>query len=341
MTSPAHARQMPIRAADGPEFTAEQRWPAMVLCSATEPSPPAFEPSPPAFEPTPPPPPVSQPLVRTNSLPPEWSVRRARRVLQPVFRGARALSPDDLNTRERMAALRSLVGSGPVWAGLSAAHLLGADTQAIGLPLDLANATSGRFRHRDGVRMRRLLLTEEDIVETDLGHSMTALRTALDLAVRGTRPLDIARVDQVLRVGRVSVADLGALVDRSGGMRGIRTARANLAELDPRAESIPESVLRLELVRLGLPPPTPQLEVRAPDGRVIARLDLGWKEQRVGVEYDGEYHDADRQQRSRDRGRHNELRAVDWTVYQVDAILGRNPTAVFDLLRPHLLMPRD
>ena len=71
--------------------------------------------------------------------------------------------------------------------------------------------------------MRRLLLTEEDIVQTDLGHSMTALRTALDLAVRGTRPLDIARVDQVLRVGRVSVADLGALVDRSGGMRGIRT----------------------------------------------------------------------------------------------------------------------
>ena len=94
-------------------------------------------------------------------------------------------------------------------------------------------------------------------------------------------------------------------------------------------------------MRLGLPPPTPHLEVRAPDGRVIARLDLGWKEQRVGVEYDGEYHDADRQQRSRDRGRHNDLRVIGWTVYQVDAILGRNPWAVFSLLQPHLLKPRD
>ncbi|MBK8468564.1 MAG: hypothetical protein IPL45_01890 [Actinomycetales bacterium] len=236
-----------------------------------------------------------------------------------------------------MSALRSVVGSGPVWVGLSAAYLLGADTQARGLPLEMANATSGRFRDRDGVRMRRLMLADADLVETPVGRSLTAVRTALDLAVRGRRPLDIARVDQVLRVGRVDVAGLSAFAEEFGGMRGIRNARAVLPELDPRAESIPESVLRVGLVRLGLPPPTPQLLVRGPDGRVVARLDLGWEHQQVGIEYDGQYHDGDPRQRSRDRGRHNTLRAIGWTVYQVDATLARNPRAVYSLVRPHLL----
>jgi hypothetical protein len=46
-------------------------------------------------------------------------------------------------------------------------------------------------------------------------------------------------------------------------------------------------MLRLAVHDAGLPPPTPQLEVRAAGGRLLARLDLGWEQERVGVEYDG------------------------------------------------------
>jgi very-short-patch-repair endonuclease len=49
----------------------------------------------------------------------------------------------------------------------------------------------------------------------------------------------------------------------------------------------------------------------------VARLDLGWPEHRVGLEYDGAVH-RERRQHSRDLDRHNAIRTAGWTVLQVD-----------------------
>ena len=71
---------------------------------------------------------------------------------------------------------------------------------------------------------------------------------------------------------------------------------ASLAPLaDGRAESPPESILRLYWIDAGLPWPVPQLEVWV-DGILIARLDIGNAEIRYAVEYDGvEWHSSPEQ----------------------------------------------
>jgi len=88
--------------------------------------------------------------------------------------------------------------------------------------------------------------------------------------------------------------------------------------LDPRAESPRESLLRVRMVDFGLPQPTSQRVVRDADGVFLARLDFGWEEERVGVEYDGAHH-REAQTHTGDLRRHNQLRAHGWTVFQLDS----------------------
>jgi very-short-patch-repair endonuclease len=99
--------------------------------------------------------------------------------------------------------------------------------------------------------------------------------------------------------------------------RGARQARQAVALADPRAESPPESRLRVLLALAGLSA-VPQFTVRDGEGRFVARVDLGFPEQRVAVEYDGLWH-ADRQQFQQDRRRLNRLVSAGWTVLHVTA----------------------
>ncbi|WP_336923739.1 DUF559 domain-containing protein [Aquipuribacter sp. SD81] len=100
------------------------------------------------------------------------------------------------------------------------------------------------------------------------------------------------------------------------GRRGVRTARRALPLLDGRAESPPESVLRLLVHEAGLPRPVPQLVVTGPDGRAVARVDLGWPDQRVAVEYDGRHH-MEAGQWQRDLRRRERLEELGWRVVVV------------------------
>jgi very-short-patch-repair endonuclease len=91
-----------------------------------------------------------------------------------------------------------------------------------------------------------------------------------------------------------------------------------VAELvDPGAESVQESRLRVRLVLAGLPRPVTQFVVER-DGRFVARLDLAWPDLRVAVEYDGLWH-GDPEQFHRDRRRLNRLLGEDWIVLHVTA----------------------
>jgi hypothetical protein len=61
---------------------------------------------------------------------------------------------------------------------------------------------------------------------------------------------------------------------------------------DPRVESVGESRGLHMFWRFGLPAPELQWEVRAPDGRLIGRVDFAWPKHRLIVEFDGveKYH---------------------------------------------------
>ena len=71
--------------------------------------------------------------------------------------------------------------------------------------------------------------------------------------------------------------------------------------------------LRLLLVRDGLPRPVTQVQV----GK--RRIDMGWPEWKVGVEYDGAQHWTDPERHAEDIERLEYLAAQGWTIVRVSA----------------------
>src|SRR5690606_12811527 len=115
-----------------------------------------------------------------------------------------------------------------------------------------------------------------------------------------------------------------------------RQARELVVLADGRAECRQESQLRLVLIDGGLPPPEPQIWVHDRDGIPRFRIDLGYREQRVGIEYDGVTH-LDRDRFRSDRERMNWLDSQGWTMrYFTDRDLYRRPGHIVATVRAAL-----
>ncbi len=78
-----------------------------------------------------------------------------------------------------------------------------------------------------------------------------------------------------------------------------------------------ESRSRLRCLDGGLPSPELQIEVRS--GRRRYRIDLGWRRQKVGLEYDSLAFHGDHATLRYDRERHNWLTAQGWTMIYATA----------------------
>jgi hypothetical protein len=114
-------------------------------------------------------------------------------------------------------------------------------------------------------------------------------------------------------------ATLGSLTDRLSGYsgRGARMARQALDLARVGAESRPETLLRLLLVRSGIPEPELNVNVTNRRGQVLGRGDLVWEQWRTVVEYDGDQHRASDRQYDRDIRRIEDFVAADWRVVRV------------------------
>jgi hypothetical protein len=134
----------------------------------------------------------------------------------------------------------------------------------------------------------------------------------------------------VLRAAHLPAEALGPLLAGHHGIRGLRSARVVAAMADPRAESPPESVLRVRIVLAGPPRPVPQLEIFDPAGNFVARPDLAWEEFLLAGEYDGAYHDEKPQVRL-DRKRDVAGHKVSWRLLHFDSSDLRDvPTLIRD-----------
>ncbi|MFF5178766.1 endonuclease domain-containing protein [Micromonospora sp. NPDC000316] len=125
----------------------------------------------------------------------------------------------------------------------------------------------------------------------------------------------VAIVDAMLGLGLTDRDTLTEVAGRNADRSGGRRARWVFDLADGRAQSPPESQLRVRLVLGGLPRPVAQHPVRLPTG-VVLHPDLAWPEYRVAVEYDGQWH-ADADQLHRDRRRLNLLVGAGWLVLHV------------------------
>jgi hypothetical protein len=216
----------------------------------------------------------------------------------------------------------SLLPEGHVVSGRTAAWLYGVDTYAwteLGHPppIDVCVAPAAEPSKRVGIAAHTRDLRPEDITEERGIRITTPLRTALDLGCMLHPREALAALDALARLHDFTVVDLQRELPRFRGRRGVRQLRELVPLVDPRAESPRESWTRLEIIRAGLPVPTPQVWIRV-DGVPTYRLDLAYPHRRVAVEYDGfEGHERTPEQREHDEARRAWLRRNGWIVIVV------------------------
>ncbi|WP_197373419.1 endonuclease domain-containing protein [Mycolicibacterium baixiangningiae] len=204
-----------------------------------------------------------------------------------------------------------------VLVGNSAAALLGTKWLSAEAPAELGRV---RYPSPPGIVVRSGAIADDEICAVGGILCTTADRTAYDL---GRRQLPLERavigIDALLNATRVPVSAVGAITVRYPGARGIRHLREALDLVDAGAESPQETRLRLLLVLFGLPRPVTQIPVCDDRGRVVRRIDMGWPEWMVGVEYDGEQHFADPDAYAADIERLEFLASRGWTIVRVSS----------------------
>ena len=190
------------------------------------------------------------------------------------------------------------------------------------LPISMYLPTGRRLRNPLAASGERRL-KPDDVTEV-LGIPVTTmLRTAWDLGRVRSRERSLSAMDQMLRLPGFPLDQFLAGVERFRGERWVTTLRVLAPLADGRAESPPESILRLYWIDAGLPKPVPQLEVWV-DGHLVARLDVGNLEIMYAAEYDGiEWHSSP-EQRRHDLARRREVRdqGFDIDVFKRENLFG-------------------
>lgn len=216
-------------------------------------------------------------------------------------------------------------------AGVSAAALLGARWMPDSGPAELRR---GEHRGPPGIVVHSGAVADDELCEVRGISCTTAARTAYDLGRRSPFTVGLIRVDAVLAATGVTVDDIHVIVGRNRGARHIRRLRAVLDIADGGAESPQESRLRLVLIRAGLPRPVTQIPVCNAAGRVVRRIDMGWPDWKVGVEYDGAQHWTDPRQYAGDIDRLEFFADLGWRMVRVSANhLRYQPAAVVERAR--------
>jgi hypothetical protein len=95
--------------------------------------------------------------------------------------------------------------------------------------------------------------------------------------------------------------------------------REALGLADAGAESPQETRTRLVLTSAGLRPQRTQIEVFNSFGAFVHRIDIGWDDWRVGVEYDGIQHWTNPDIRTHDIDWQAELEDLGWRIVRVSA----------------------
>ncbi len=238
---------------------------------------------------------------------------RYRRLYPDVYLPAG--SEPDLATLSR-AAFLLVADRGGVLAGYSAAILLGADCAPPGAPAEVL--VSMNARPHPGLRIHRGRVGGADLAMVDGIRVTSPARTAWDLARRLPVVDAVVALDALARVGGFAPADLLARASAEPRCRGVRRLVEVVAQADPRAESPPETRLRLLLRGGGLPVPEVQYQVRDEYGFVLARVDLAYPAIRLAIEYDGAGH-LDPRRTLRDRRRDLELADLGWDTMRLGA----------------------
>ncbi len=226
-----------------------------------------------------------------------------------------------LTAADRARAAWLWSGRRATLVGHSAAAALGDKWISADAPVEISHsrrpAAKGIKVYSDGLRA-------DEVCSVDDMCCTTAARTAYDLGRRLPLVEAVIRIDALLNATRVPAAAVASIASRYPGARGIAALRSALDLVDGGAESPQETRLRLVFIRAGLPRPVTQIPVRNDRGRVVRRIDMGWPQWMVGVEYDGEQHFSSPDDYGKDITRLEFLADQGWTIVRVSGRQLRN-----------------
>jgi hypothetical protein len=231
-----------------------------------------------------------------------------------------ALHPDVYVARN--AALTAVTRAKAAWlwtrragvvAGQSAAALHGAKWVDARRP---AEVLWQNRRAPTGIHVWSDQVDDDETEFIDGVRVTTPARTALDLACRYPLGKAVAAIDALARVTHLKTIDVELFAERHKGRRGIRKARIALDLVDAGAESPRETWLRLVVIRHGFPRPQTQIPVYNEFGVLVAVLDMGWEDIKVGADYEGEHH-RNPVQFDKDIRRHDTVTELGWVDLRV------------------------
>ncbi len=199
-------------------------------------------------------------------------------------------------------------------AGLSAAALHGSKWIDPHLPAELYRRNG---KPVDGILIHRESLADDEVCAVRGISTTTPARTSFDLGRRGRLTEAVIRLDALANATGLKPDDVDVLIGRHRGARGLFQLRDAVDLMDGGAESPQETRTRLLLIAAGFPRPQTQILVCDQFGYFVGRIDMGWPEFKVGVEYDGPQHWAGPAEHARDIERLNDLEAQGWTIIRL------------------------
>ncbi|MDD4867749.1 MAG: hypothetical protein PHQ28_11730 [Mycobacterium sp.] len=273
---------------------------------------------------------ASEPFIGTEAVRMgALTERELRRSCTRIYRNVYQRRGSGFGAEERARAAWLWSGRSAVVAGNSAAALLGARWVD---PREPAELICDRKRPPALIDVHDDTLLAGEVTAVGGVPVTSPARTVFDLARRKGLQKAVIGIDALLRATGIGVEDVQPLVVAHRGARGLRQLRRVLPLTDAGAESPQETRTRLALLVGGLPRPQTQIVVCNEWGWVVARIDMGWEQWHVGVEYDGEQHWTDPRVRTKDIDRHAELERRGWRIVRVSAGLLRD--------RPDVLVER-
>lgn len=284
------------------------------------------------------------PLTRAQAIEQGWSPWQLRRGELTHAARDTYLPPGDnhdLITRARGVLLTMPQGS--LISHDSAARVWGIELprSAESELVHVVTPRALRPKHRADRIVHEAVRLEPSDADTVEGLAITSpARTWWDLATV-LPPADLLAVtDQLLRTWAPRLL-LERMQAAHTGDRGAVRARGALRYGDSRAESRMESVLRWVLIAGGLPAPELQHVIIETTGHFIARVDLGYPQLMIAIEYDGAIH-RDSDVFVQDLRRQNRLIAAGWTVLRFSGsdVLSRPAEVVSHVLEARLAAAR-
>lgn len=252
--------------------------------------------------------------------------RELRRFHEAIYPGVWIPRDADLSPKQRAMAAWLWSRRRGVIAGLSAAALLGAKWIEPDAPAELVHTNR---RPPELIRVHSDLLLSGETHELDGVPLTTAARTAFDIGRRLPLTQGVQRIDALMHATDVKVVDIQAVIAGHRGVRGLQQLTDTLRFVDAGAESLYESRARLALVQAGFPTPQTQIPVYDDYGRVFARIDMGWPDYLVGVDFEGAHHWTDPEQRAWDAERSVLIAERGWIDFRLAAATLHNRPRLF------------